>query len=43
MESRNSKLLEWASELSRISERIHEEVISNYEQEGWQYIRLNIR
>jgi hypothetical protein len=40
--SPNSKLLKWASELSGVSERIHEEVISNYVQEGWQYIRLNI-
>jgi hypothetical protein len=40
--SLNSKLLKWASELSGVSERIHEEVISNYAQEGWQYIRLNI-
>jgi hypothetical protein len=42
MESPDSKLFNWAFELSRISERIHEEVSSNYAQEGWQYIRLNI-
>lgn len=46
MESLDSKLFEWAFELSRISERIHEDVSSKWEmyaQEGWQYIRLNIR
>jgi hypothetical protein len=46
MESPNSKLFEWAFELSKISERIHEEVSSNwgmYARGGGQYIRLNIR